>query len=365
MQVARTVRRWADREVVPHRTTHGEDAEALLEPAFAVLREEVGLGEMLHAEEAVTDDAADEALLWALCLEQVGRADCGLGLLLAVELSLDRVGADYGTERLAPVLPRLPVGDQVGLESLGGRAPQATARQEADTWLVTGEQLSPLCSGAAARSFAVVCAEPDAAEPLVALVPVQAPGVSVGPPILQTGLAAATNARVSLADAPAEGVLPFGPRERALLDRWLQLACSGVCTGALQMGLEILTDWAESRVIKGKGQPFIHNPLIAEVMAEVAEALMVCRALLQDLARRMETDGGSAAAGVAWRHISTTVEHALGRAMELMGSAGYAREWQLERYWRDVRALRGLLGSPTLARVALATELFGSKGVLA
>ena len=362
LEVARLVRKWVDRELLPKRPTLGESFDGLLAPALAVLRGEVGLAEMFQAEGGITGDAEEEPLVWALCLAEVGRGDCGLGLLVTVELALSRMDVGYA----ALALPRLTVGDEVGLPSLGGRVPQATARADGDRWLVSAEQVTPLCQGGAADLLALVCTVQgeDSPAPLLALVPTSAAGVTVGDTILQTGLAAARNARLRLVDAPADGVLPFGPAERAGLEAWLRLGCAGVCTGALEMGLHILTDWAESRVIKGRGQPFLDNPLVAGVMAEVAEDLMVSRALLLDAGRRLAGEGGPLAVGVAWHRVSRTVELALGRAMELMGSAGYAREWQLERYWRDVRTLRGLLGSPTLFRMEVAAEVFQSKGVL-
>jgi alkylation response protein AidB-like acyl-CoA dehydrogenase len=38
------------------------------------------------------------------------------------------------------------------------------------------------------------------------------------------------------------------------------------------------------------------------------------------------------------------------RTMELMASAGYAREWQLERYWRDIKTMQCYLGAAELAK---------------
>ena len=364
LEVARLVRRWADRELLPRRPTLGESYAELLMPALAVLRQEVGLGEMIQAEEGITGDQALEPLVWALCLHEIGRGDCGLGLLTAVELGLARACGEREGARVALALPRLPSGDEVGLEALGGKVAQASARQDGDGWRVSADQVTPLCSGGAADVLALVCSKEGEGETLLALVEAGAPGLTVGEPVIQTGLTAARNARLALKDVPAAGVLPFGPAERADLEAWLRLGCAGICSGALDMGLRILTDWAESRVIKGKGQPFLDNPLVASVMAEVAEDQLVVRALLADAGRRLSGEGGPLAVGVAWHRISSMVERSLGRAMELMGSAGYAREWQLERYWRDVRTLRGLLGSATLFRMELAADLFGARGVL-
>ena len=48
----------------------------------------------------------------------------------------------------------------------------------------------------------------------------------------------------------------------------------------------------------------------------------------------------------------------LDRGMELMASAGYATEWNLERFWRDVKTVEALL-LPVQARVHMARHYFG------
>jgi alkylation response protein AidB-like acyl-CoA dehydrogenase len=40
--------------------------------------------------------------------------------------------------------------------------------------------------------------------------------------------------------------------------------------------------------------------------------------------------------------------------MELMASAGYAKEWQLERYWRDVKTVQCYLGASEIAKFDVA-----------
>ena len=47
-----------------------------------------------------------------------------------------------------------------------------------------------------------------------------------------------------------------------------------------------------------------------------------------------------------------------------MGSAGYATEWNIERYWRDVKTLRTYLGPETHGSVTMARHYFGSEPVV-
>ena len=64
-------------------------------------------------DEVLEEAPADEALLWALGLQQVGRGDPGLGLLVSVELALSRIGLDApAMEEGAGI--RLAVGGRAG-----------------------------------------------------------------------------------------------------------------------------------------------------------------------------------------------------------------------------------------------------------
>jgi alkylation response protein AidB-like acyl-CoA dehydrogenase len=47
--------------------------------------------------------------------------------------------------------------------------------------------------------------------------------------------------------------------------------------------------------------------------------------------------------------------------MELMASAGYAKEWQLERYWRDVKTVQCYLGAAELAKHDYARWFYQTK----
>lgn len=163
--------------------------------------------------------------------------------------------------------------------------------------------------------------------------------------------------------APAAAL---GLRDPAALRPWLQLLCCASAVGGLAGAFEIVADWGDNRVIKGRGQRFRDNPLAAAVMAEVAQRATVCRLLTLDLARMVaagtDADELRSASLCVAHHVLPCAAAALDRALELMGSAGYATEWNLERHWRDVRTLHALLGADVLARGELARHFYGSRG---
>ena len=57
--------------------------------------------------------------------------------------------------------------------------------------------------------------------------------------------------------------------------------------------------------------------------------------------------------------VQTGVIKAINRGMELMGSAGYAREWHAEKHWRDVKTIQSMLcGVAAEAPVSMDTARF-------
>jgi len=59
--------------------------------------------------------------------------------------------------------------------------------------------------------------------------------------------------------------------------------------------------------------------------------------------------------------VLATAERALHRTMELMASAGYAKEWQLERYWRDLKTVQCYVGSHELAKHDFSRWFYGAR----
>ena len=156
---------------------------------------------------------------------------------------------------------------------------------------------------------------------------------------------------------------------RALLS-WLYLGVSASTVGALFATYEILKEWGDNRVIKGKGQVFKSNPLTSSVMAEVAREISVSRMLTCDLGRVLSEPGIYGPAGEEGNYVLATMvantvtlaaEKAIGGAMEMMASAGYATEWNLERYWRDTKTMQLCLGPYELAKMDYARYFYQSQ----
>lgn len=379
--MAESVGRWAEAEVMRRRTELVEDRAALLVPAADNLLHELGLRYLLEPGEdgaAVPQGAATTA---TAVIEQVGRADTGIAFALCATYALDVAARVHRKPRIGKALLG---GDTAALGALvlpgfggsggafDGLGAQVVARRKGRSWLLEGTAVRPQFGGLDAELLAVF-AELKDGEPAVLVVPGSAEGLSRGPLLRTTGLAFGRCAELTLEAVKVTDsmVLCRGAAACGELTAWSRLGCAAAAMGAAMAGYAILDDWADNRVIKGLGQPFKRNALVAATLGEIGGHLVSGRLRLYALAQWLDEAAGSpdvpgstarhTAALVVSREVIASSLAVLDRGMELMASAGYATEWNLERYWRDVRTLLCLQGSSTHAQTTVAGHLFGTE----
>ncbi len=380
--LADNLRRWADSEVMEKRLEHREDHAQLLEPAMRKLFVDIGLQKLLWPEKHGGDGhtGTEAALTVAAALEQISRADTGIAYLLAntvalqSSMALDGTDNDAACESLSGIFAGAN-GMAIGslIMPLYG-TPQATAKLQKGNWIVSGEKMRPLASGMDATLYGVVCSLDGSGETGLLAIPADAKGVKRGKAFLKTGLAASRNTDVGLdgVKVPETACVARGDEAFGALRTWLGMGVSACCVGALFATYEILQEWGDTRVIKGKGQVFKNNPLTAALMADVARETTLARMLTFDLARflaqpDMYGSAGSSrnvvAAGMIAQHVALAAEKSINNAMELMASAGYAREWNLERYWRDVKTMQASIGPDEISKMEFSRYFYQSTAV--
>jgi alkylation response protein AidB-like acyl-CoA dehydrogenase len=366
-----------EKEVMARRPELKEDYEQLLRPALGKILAGVGLQRMFWPEESGGEghDQPAAAYTIASALEQIGRADTGLAFLAAHNLALQAalmLGGGEGNRSLAPlfcdtedpvivsfVLPAYA--EEAEAPRWRGKYPQVRAAGGKDGWVLEGKAVRPTCSGVDADLFGVMCSVEGEDEPAFMLVPGDAPGLKRGREFKKTGLAASRNTEIAFEKVKLPAVNCAWRGEEGLLRllSWYYLGLAAAAAGGLLAVYEIIREWGNTRVIKGRGQIFKENPLTSAIMGEVAQEIAVNRLLAYDLAGMLAEpeaygDSGSEAVFVSALMIAHRVigsaDSTIYRTMELMASAGYAREWQLERYWRDIKTMQCYLGAAELAK---------------
>jgi butyryl-CoA dehydrogenase len=368
--IATLVRQWADKEIISKRMEYRENYVDL----FPEKRRKLGLAIGLQRLTLPVEHGgfgwhrAFNAPGLLTILSEIGRADAAIGVTFAAKYAIfttiamehnlnkklcDTLAPLYAGDELQTPSPILPGSGMAGTEYplFKGRAILAEAKAEKNGYTITGSNLRPLFSGKTADLFCVVCSG-NHDKPCIAFVPGHAAGVTRGPSFLTTGLNACENADVTFdnVQVPEENVID---RDGAVeeLYVWLNLLLGGVSVGAGINFFEMVSDWSDIRVIKG-GTPLKENPLCASVLADVAEEIMLAKLLLYDLAQiisKPEEWGDNniertfTLAEMIGARAQQGVMRAINRGLELMGSAGYSKEWHVEKHWRDVKTIQSLL----------------------
>ncbi len=391
--IAKSVRQWANKEIVSRRLEYQDDYENLFPQVRSRLALDIGCqGLMFPAEQGGLGlNQVETATLLTLVLKEIGRADAGIGFIHAAEYALCAVLAGAGAAgenlaaRLAPlfcqdtlntVAPVLPAGGEAGATYalFAGRPIKAALRLTESGYTVSGPSLRPLDLGADAAILAVVAADPED-NPALAVVPASSEGVSRGRPFPKTGLNGCRNTDIEMNQVSlnADHILP-GKETVYAFYAWLNLLLGAVSTGAAMGCLEVVGEWSEERVIKAGGL-IKDNPLCAAVLAEAYEEVAVSWTMLHHLAYALAHPDEWGAAGSALifttaqmtgRRVQTQTMLAVNKMMELMASEGYAREGRLEKSWRDIKTIQaGLcgIGGEAPVRLDVARHVFDSRAL--
>ena len=370
LSVVRLVRQWSDKEIVTRRMEYREDYEKLFAQKRKMLCIDLGLQKLTIPADlggfGWNSPSKAPAILALAC--ETGRADASVGILSAASWVLflmiacqhnhndklcNSLAARYSDETVRTPALILTGPGRTGMQTplFFGRSILACAEKSETGFTLNGEDLRPLIAGGMADLFCVVCTD-GKGKPGIAFVSGDAKGVKRGPSILMTGLNACGNAQIDFnrVPVPVENVLDQEENIEELYT-WLNLLLGGVSVGAAMNFFELLADWSDNRTIKG-GVMLKENPLCASVLADVAEEIALARLLLGDLAAILAQQTESrhetirrtfTYAGMIGHRVQQGVMHAMNRGLELMGSAGYAKEWHVEKHWRDVKTIQSIL----------------------
>lgn len=389
--LASSVEGMLEKEVVSKRLELKEDYDQLLRPSMEKMLVGIGLQKMLWPEALGGEEHNQPGVAYTIvsALEQAGKADVGLAFLAAHSLSLQAALAlegNYSEEACRAFAPLFcesgrplvvsfvlsTFGKEEATPLAGGKYAQVSASKVDDGWVLNGKAVRPSCSGVDADLLGILCSVESEDESAFILVPGDTAGLIRGTEFKKTGLAASRNADISLSDVkvPAVNCVWRGEEGLRRLLSWYYLGLAGAGVGALLAGFEIIKEWGDTRVIKGRGHIFKDNPLTAAVMGEIAKEISVSRLLAYDLAGLLaepETHGDAGSQGIfvaasmIAHDIYGSSEQTFHRIMELMASAGYAKEWQLERYWRDLKTVQCYMGSSELAKHDYARWFYQTK----
>jgi len=376
------IRKYIDKEVMPVRMQMDEDY-AVFEKAYEGLVK-LGVQKRGFSQRYGGLGIRSAATICAMT-EEISRGDSGLSLhaLIIPWCMAAAMGARNTTlmDKFIPLFcddtPRCgclaltePAGGcNVEDAAEHGMTIRTMAKLEGDEWVVNGEKVWP--SGASiADLYCVVCTtDPKLKEEGLALiyVPKGTPGLSFGKPEDKMGMKITDvntaiyfdNVRVPKAYRAGEPGLDWKLFRNNI--SWGRLTSAPMVLGNAQAVLEIVTEYTKTRSYGGK--PVRNHSLQATMIADMAIGIESARAFYLSVAtmfndRKQFGNPGDdflmARASAAKVYACDVTESVCNRAMELMGSYGYVREYHVEKYLRDSKIIQLWLGGGQLARLDVA-----------
>jgi alkylation response protein AidB-like acyl-CoA dehydrogenase len=303
---------------------------------------------------------------YVLVMEELSRADAGVGVTLAVHLGAGMLPIlDWATEEQKQrFVPPLASGEEIcafALTEPEAGSDASNLRTKALDGRITGTK-QWITNGSYASTFTVFARDESMpARPITAyLVRGDAPGFSVTREEEKMGLNSSSTADIALEDTPGEQLGEAGKGMRIAL-RTLdggRIGIAAQAVGIAQAGLDVATAYAKERVAFGgpigRLQAIQHKLAEMQTEIEAARALVWRAARLKDAGRPHTIEGAQAklfASGVARRQT--------GEAIQVLGGYGYTKEFPAERYYRDAKVTEIYEGTSEIQKLVIARGLLG------
>jgi alkylation response protein AidB-like acyl-CoA dehydrogenase len=288
--------------------------------------------------------------------EELSRTMAGLYWLLGISLFDANTIAAHGTdEQKKRFLPEIAAGKMMFAISLtepgGGTdvlgAMQTRGKKVDGGWVINGAKIWSTLAHAANRLFLIARTDDTGTKPshglTVFLVDAKSEGVTATP-IPKLGMRSLGSCEVELNDVfvPDEDVLGEVGRGWSLITETLnseRIMNGANCSGALAGVLEDMVAYAKERTAFGK--PIGQFQAVQHMIAETSMGLEISR-LLTYRAAWLQSQGRPCGIESTMAKIVSSEACFAGadRGMQVLGGYGYAMEYDMQRYWRDMRLYR-------------------------
>lgn len=290
------------------------------------------------------------AVTGALVMEELARGDMGLAVSLMATGAVATAIASYGdSDQQATYLPAFVDEVDPATAALALQEPQVlfdpfalrtTARVEGDDLVIDG--VKALVPGADTADLFVISVQLEGESRLVIVRP-GTPGLTVtDDPAM--GIRAAHTGRLTLAGVrvPRSQLLGTAADHRDAVRR-SRLAWAAAAVGTSQAVLDQVTEYVKER--KAFGEPIGHRQAVAFTVADIAIELEGLRLVVWRATALLDA-GQDASAQIAHaRHLAATYAAQIGsHAVQLLGGHGFVKEFDNERWYRDLRATGVLEG---------------------
>jgi alkylation response protein AidB-like acyl-CoA dehydrogenase len=352
-------RRFADEEIAPKAAAWDRE-HSFPREVFEHLGE-LGLMGVCVPEEH--GGAGADFLSYVLVLEELSRADAGVGVTVAVHTSAGTLPLlTHGTdEQVGRMVPPLAQGHELAAFALtesGSGSDAGAMRTRADDGpRLTGTK-QWITNGSHAHSFLVFARDPERASAFV--VRRGAQGFAATREEEKMGLNSSSTADLSFEDTPAErlGVKGAGLRIALQTLDAGRIGIAAQAVGIAQAALDVAAAYAQER--HAFGRPIGGFGAIQQKLADMQTEIEAARALVWRAARLKQAGRPHSVEGAQAKLFASRVaRHWTGEAIQVLGGYGYTKEFPVERYYRDAKVTEIYEGTSEIQRLVIARALLG------
>jgi alkylation response protein AidB-like acyl-CoA dehydrogenase len=359
-EIRALARRFAAEEIAPRAAAWDREHRFPLE-VFAQLGELGLMGACVPEEHA---GAGADFLAYVLVLEELARADAGVAVTVAVHTSAVTLPLlAHGTEeQVARLVPPLAQGIELGAFVLtepeaGSDAGALRTRADADGRISGTKQF--ITTGRQAHTLLVFAKDPDG-RISAHVVRRPAPGLTVEREEEKLGLNSSSTATLAFDGTPGERLGPMGAGMRIALGTLDggRIGIAAQAVGIAQAALDAATAYARERT--AFGGPIGRFGQIQQKLADMQTEIEAARALTWRAARLKQAGRPHTVEGAQAKLLASRVaRHQTGEAIQVLGGAGYTREFPVERYYRDAKVTEIYEGTSEIQRLVIARGLLG------
>jgi alkylation response protein AidB-like acyl-CoA dehydrogenase len=359
--------RFADEEVAPHAAELDRDDVVPLETLDRLAR----AGFMGLCVPKEYGGAEMDFLSYCLLIEEISRADAGVGVTIAVHTSAGTLPiVMFGTEeQKARWVSPLARGESIGCFALtepetGSDASAIRTRAERveGGYRISGHKQWVTNGRVAGTMILFARAEGGARDGVTAfVVSMAAEGISFGKHAEKMGVISATTDDVLFDDV-------FVPKENRLGEegRGLRVALGTLDTGRIGVAAQAVgiaeaafryaTQYAAGRTTFGK--PIAEHQAIAFKLADMQTKIRAARLLVYEAAwlKDQELPHGEAGAR-AKLYASQVANEVAYEAVQILGGRGYMKDHPVERYYRDARVTEIYEGTSEIQRLVISRAI--------
>jgi alkylation response protein AidB-like acyl-CoA dehydrogenase len=307
--------------------------------------------------------AGADYLAYVLVLEELSRADAGVGVTVAVHTGAGTLpilahGTDEQVDRLVPALAR---GDELAafaLTEAEAGSDAAALRTAVRDGRVTGAK-QWITNGSHADVVLVFARDED--DRIGAhVVRRDAPGFAAVREEDKLGLNSSSTADLVFAQTPAEPLGEPGAGMRIALSTLDggRIGIAAQATGIAQAALDLASGYARER--RAFGRPIGGFQAIQHRLADMQTEIEAARALTWRAARLKAAGRPHTVEGAQAKLFASAVaRRQTGEAIQVLGGYGYTKEFPAERYYRDAKVTEIYEGTSEIQRLVIARALLG------